>query len=216
MPSLQIKIPEELYNSLKALGYQDQDIEREFLEDVVVQLYSKHVISIGKAASIIGISMQAFRELLLKKHLPVEYLTKDVYEDDLKTNEVKEELLAGEETGTKESDIINAVNEWIKVKEVKDKLAVESLKIHIGDGEAASIILYTETNADLLAINDLKARGIANAMGVKIIGTLGILRLAKDRGMLKQVKPLLDELRKVGAYISNVLYNRMLKDVGEM
>lgn len=216
MPSLQIKIPEELYNSLKALGYQDQDIEREFLEDVVVQLYSKHVISIGKAASIIGISMQAFRELLLKKHLPVEYLTKDVYEDDLKTIEVKEELLAGEETGTKESDIINAVNEWIKVKEVKDKLAVESLKIHIGDGEAASIILYTETNADLLAINDLKARGIANAMGIKIIGTLGILRLAKDRGMLKQVKPLLDELRKVGAYISNVLYNRMLKDVGEI
>ena len=73
-----------------------------------------------------------------------------------------------------------------------------------------------ETNADLLAINDLKARGVASAMGVNIIGTLGILRLAKDRGMLKQVKPLLDELKKVGAYISNVLYNRMLKDVGEI
>lgn len=87
MPNLQIKIPEELYNSLKALGYQDQDIEREFLEDVVLQLYSKHVISMGKAASIIGLSIQAFRELLLKKHLPVEYLTKDVYEDDLKTIE---------------------------------------------------------------------------------------------------------------------------------
>ncbi len=87
MASLQIKVPEELYNSLKALGYQDQDIERELLEDVVVQLYSKHVISIGKAASIIGLSVQAFRELLLKKRLPVEYLTKDVYEDDLKTIE---------------------------------------------------------------------------------------------------------------------------------
>lgn len=87
MPSLQIKIPEELYNSLKALGYQDQDIEREFLEDVVLQLYSKHVISMGKAASIIGLSIQAFRELLLKKHLPMEYLTKDVYEDDLRTIE---------------------------------------------------------------------------------------------------------------------------------
>ena len=66
MPTLQIKIPEELYNSLKALGYQDQDIEREFLEDVVLQLYSKHVISMGKAASIIGLSIQAFREVLLK------------------------------------------------------------------------------------------------------------------------------------------------------
>ncbi|HHT9113285.1 MAG TPA: hypothetical protein ACFYD0_08180 [Candidatus Wunengus sp. YC65] len=48
-------------------------------------------------------------------------------------NEVKEELLAGEETGTGESDIIKAMNEWIKVKEVKNKLALESLKIHIGE-----------------------------------------------------------------------------------
>ena len=144
------------------------------------------------------------------------YLLKDIFNNVMIANEVKEELLAGEETGTGESDIIKAMNEWIKVKEVKNKIALESLKIHIGDGEAASIILYMETNADLLAINDLKARGVASAMGVKIIGTLGILRLAKDRGMLKQVKPLLDELRKVGAYISNVLYNRMLKDVGEI
>jgi len=34
--------------------------------------------------------------------------------------------------------------------------------------------------------------------------------------MRKQVKPLLNELRKVGAYISDSLYTRMLKDVGEM
>lgn len=144
------------------------------------------------------------------------YLLKDIFNNVMIANEVKEELLAGEETGAGESDIIKAINEWIMVEEVKNKLALESLKIHIGDGEAASIILYMETNADLLAINDLNARGIANALGVKIIGTLGTLRLAKDRGMLKQIKPLLDELRKVGAYISNDLYNRILKDVGEI
>ena len=74
-------------NSLKVLGYQNEDIEREFLEDVVIQLYSRHTISMGKAASIIGLSIQAFRELLLKKYLPVEYLTEDVYKDDLKTIE---------------------------------------------------------------------------------------------------------------------------------
>ena len=95
--------------------------------------------------------------------------------------------IAGEGTG--QSDIIKAMDEWIEVKDVINRLALESLKIHIGDGEAASIILYREINADLLAINDLKARGVASAMGVHIIGTLGILRLAKDRGMVKQVKP---------------------------
>lgn len=66
-----------------------------------------------------------------------------------------------------------------------------------------------------MAINDLKARGIAQAMGVKVIGTLGIIRLAKDNGLLKEIKPLLDELRKIGAYISDELYKRILIDVGE-
>ncbi|HHT9122233.1 MAG TPA: DUF3368 domain-containing protein [Candidatus Wunengus sp. YC63] len=144
------------------------------------------------------------------------YLLKDIFKNVIIASEVEEELLAGEEKITKELDIKKAINEWIKVKMVENKLALESLKIHIGAGEAASIILYMETNADLLAINDLKARGVASAMGVKIIGTLGILRLAKDRGILKQIKPLLDELRKVGAYISDSLYNRMLKDVREI
>ena len=81
---------------------------------------------------------------------------------------------------------------------------------------ALGIILNMETNADLLAINDLQISGVASAMGVKIIEMLGMLRIAKDRGMLKQTKPLLDELRKVGAYISDSLYTRMLKDVREI
>ena len=87
METLQIRMSDVLYNTLKAHGYQKEDIEREIMEDVVLQLYSKHVISMGKAASIIGLSIQAFRELLLNKHLPVEYMTKDAYEDDLKTIE---------------------------------------------------------------------------------------------------------------------------------
>lgn len=54
MATMEVQIPEELYNSLRSLGYQKKDIEREFLEDVVLQLYAKHTISIGKAASILG------------------------------------------------------------------------------------------------------------------------------------------------------------------
>lgn len=84
METVQIKIPETLYNTLKAHGYQKTDIEREFLEDTVLQLYRKHIVTIGKAASIMGLSIHSFRENLLKKNLPVEYFTEDVYEEDLK------------------------------------------------------------------------------------------------------------------------------------
>ena len=87
MATIQVKIPEELYNSFRVLGYQKKDMEREFLENVVLQLYAKHTISMGKGASILGLSIQAFRETLLRKHLPVEYLTEDAYEEDLKVIE---------------------------------------------------------------------------------------------------------------------------------
>lgn len=85
MSNIQVSIPEELYNFLRVLGYQKKDIETELLEDTVLQLYAKHIISIGKAASILELSVQAFRETLLKRNLPVEYFTKDVYEEDSNT-----------------------------------------------------------------------------------------------------------------------------------
>lgn len=71
------------------------------------------------------------------------------------------------------------MDEWIEVKDVINRLALESLKIHIGDGEAASIILYREINADLLAINDLKARGVASAMGVHNYRNAGDITTSK-------------------------------------
>lgn len=142
-------------------------------------------------------------------------LLKRIFKEAMIPAEVKEELLAEERGETGEEDIRKAINEWLKVENVKDTFALESLKSHIGNGEAASIVLYKEKKADFLAINDLKARGVAQAMGVTIIGTLGILRMAKDSGLLNEIKPLLDELRKIGAYISAELYKRILVDVGE-
>ncbi len=48
MATIQVKIPEELYNSFRVLGYQKKDMEREFLENVVLQLYAKHTIPWAK------------------------------------------------------------------------------------------------------------------------------------------------------------------------
>lgn len=142
-------------------------------------------------------------------------LLKNIFKEVMIPVEVKEELLAEEKSETGEDDICKALDEWIKVKSINDVLAVESLKAHIHKGEAASILLYKKTGADFLAINDLKARGIAHVMGVKIIGSLGILRLAKEKGLLKKIRPLLDELRGIGAYISDELYKRILDDTGK-
>lgn len=69
--------------------------------------------------------------------------------------------------------------------------------------------------ADLLVIDERKARGIAKSMGINITGTLGILVDAKRQNRIEKLKPLLDGLISNNIRISEKLYNDVLKLVNE-
>ncbi|HNF28108.1 MAG TPA: DUF3368 domain-containing protein, partial [Leptospiraceae bacterium] len=63
--------------------------------------------------------------------------------------------------------------------------------------EAEAITLALKKNADWLIIGERKGRNIAkNVYGINIIGTAGILLKAKESGIINQVSPLLQELKK--------------------
>jgi predicted nucleic acid-binding protein len=66
--------------------------------------------------------------------------------------------------------------EWINVENVKNRIAVESLSIALDKGEAEAIVLAMEKDA-MLVINDGDGRRIADSLGLKITGTVGILLL---------------------------------------
>jgi predicted nucleic acid-binding protein len=57
----------------------------------------------------------------------------------------------------------------------------------------------------LLILDDLAARKAAEQFGFPIIGTLGILEEAKLQGVLKEIRPILDELKQVNFRVSKVL-----------
>jgi len=57
-------------------------------------------------------------------------------------------------------------------------------------GESESVILYKELNADFLLIDDKKARMIAENYNVNCIGTLGLLSIAKDKGLVTDLRSL--------------------------
>ena len=46
-------------------------------------------------------------------------------------------------------------------------------------------------------------------------GSLRILKEAKDRGIIREVRPILDQLTATGTYISDALYQAFLRDMGE-
>ena len=57
---------------------------------------------------------------------------------------------------------------------------------------------------------------MAERLGIRRIGTLGILRKAKKAGLLNEVKAYIEQLRTQGIYIRTGLAEAILRDLGEI
>ncbi|MBN1873268.1 MAG: DUF3368 domain-containing protein [Anaerolineae bacterium] len=74
--------------------------------------------------------------------------------------------------------------DWIVVCAIQDKIAVQLLKENLDAGESEALILAREQNAEMLLIDERAARRKAATLELTTIGTLGVLLMAKDRGLL--------------------------------
>jgi predicted nucleic acid-binding protein len=81
-------------------------------------------------------------------------------------------------------------------------------------GECAAIGCALHLHAALL-VDDLAARRQASAMGLQVIGTLGVLVLAKRRGLIPLVAPVVRNMRSGGHYISEAALRAVLEAAGE-
>jgi len=91
-----------------------------------------------------------------------------------------------------------------------DVRAKASLELILDEGEAEVIVLAQEIKADLVIIDEDKARKIAKLNNLKCTGTIGVLLDAKREGKIFQLKPFLDRLIAEGIYISDYLYNNAM------
>ena len=104
--------------------------------------------------------------------------------------------------------------DWIEVRAIKETEVYNLLEKLIDKGEAEAIILAKELKACLLA-DDAKARKHAILLNVEVIGTLGLLKMAKKHGIIPSVKDAVIDLLTAGYYIEDKLIERLLQDVGE-
>jgi len=56
---------------------------------------------------------------------------------------------------------------------------------------------------------------LAKKLGLRVMGTLGILALAKYRGLIQEAKPIIDELVGRGFWISGRILEEFLRELGE-
>jgi len=87
----------------------------------------------------------------------------------------------------------------------------EVTKLGLGIGELEAITLYKQLDADILLIDDERAKKYAIINDVKVIGSLGILIKAKERGYIDAVKPLLEKILDSEVYISQKLIAKVLR-----
>lgn len=102
--------------------------------------------------------------------------------------------------------------DWLIVKSVQNNAVVNSLKTQIGDGESEAIALAMEEGTDVfIVLDDKKARRIAKQLGLKVIGTVGLLLRAKKKGIVTEIKPILNALQDVDFRIAETLYKKALR-----
>ncbi len=99
-----------------------------------------------------------------------------------------------------------------RIKQINSK---NHLLMVMDYGESESVILYEELHADYLLIDDYKARFVAESLNVNCIGTLGMLIKAKQKELIKELKPLFEKLIETGRYFSKSLLNDLLNKVDE-
>ncbi|HEY4270389.1 MAG TPA: DUF3368 domain-containing protein [Candidatus Udaeobacter sp.] len=88
--------------------------------------------------------------------------------------------------------------------------------ISLDEGEIAALALAVERKIRDVLIDELPARHMAEQLGLRVSGLLGVLIRAKQAGFLESVKPLLDALQE-GAHfwIAPELIEQVLEAAGE-
>lgn len=105
---------------------------------------------------------------------------------------------------------------WIRTVAVQNSLAVRVLLHPLDLGEAEVIVLTQELGADLAAVDERLAREKLQALGVPVIGTLGILLRAKEEGLIERIRPEIDGLRENSVFLSQSLVEIILDMAGEL
>jgi predicted nucleic acid-binding protein len=140
-------------------------------------------------------------------------LLRSLYGSIIIPEEVERELSRGGGTALP-TGLTAAHRAWIGVRSVSNPPSA-SLLARLDAGEAEVIILALEIGASLVLIDEKMGLKVAREEGLNAIGSVGLLLLAKKKGLLSEVKPHLQEMQSKGIRLKDSLIERAIIQAGE-
>jgi uncharacterized protein len=117
---------------------------------------------------------------------------------------VHRELLA--KLGSEVSRIDHALNDFLQVAPLPSLTPeVERLTQGLGLGEQQAIALAVLAKSTLLLIDDRAGRRVAAELGISVTGVVGVLIRAKQDGLISLVRPLMEDIRRNGYWLSDAV-----------
>lgn len=104
--------------------------------------------------------------------------------------------------------------EWVTIQSSSNHSVMASLRLLVDDGEAAAIALAHELKVRII-LDDGAGRSVARQFGLSVMGTIGLLLMAKQRGLVPTVRPLIDDLKRHGFYMTEDLRQEALRLAAE-
>ena len=112
------------------------------------------------------------------------------------------------------SEIENA--SWLKKTEITNIDLRDSIALTLDYGESEVITLAKEMKINTVIIDEYAGRRLAKMFYLNTVGTLGILLKAKEKGLIQQIKPLMELLLKHKRYIDRNIFEKILHLANEI
>ena len=126
---------------------------------------------------------------------------------------VKQEVISG---GEKSFGFKEVNEQWIKIRKIKSESAKKYLLTDLDEGEAEVIVLAEDEKADIIIMDDKLGRKVARLKGYNVMGTLRLLVIAKEKGIIPDVKSRIEKLKAAGFWLSEDITKVLLEQVGEL
>ena len=138
-------------------------------------------------------------------------ILRDLFHEIMIPPAVRDEFLSAEKE-TRRKVLRDA--SWVRVVALENPNRA-AVYAGLDEGEAQVLVLAEEQNASLVLIDERKARRYAERLKLPLSGTLGVLLLAKEDGIISSVSPLLKAIQDAGLYLHDELVEHVLKTAGE-